>query len=63
MEVLERPPIKRHRLTAEQYQRMGEAGVLARETRVELIEGEVIDLAPIGSRHYAAVSRLTRLLV
>ena len=63
MEVLEEPQIKRHRLTAEQYQRMGEAGVLAREARVELIEGELIDMAPIGSHHYSAVSRLTRLLV
>jgi Uma2 family endonuclease len=60
---LEQPRIVRHKLTVEQYHRMGEAGVFEPGARVELIEGEVIDMAPIGSRHGAAVSRLTRLLV
>ena len=63
MEFLDAVQIKRHLLTVEQYHRMGEAGVLAPDARVELIEGNVIEMAPIGSRHYAAVSRLTRLLV
>ena len=63
MDVLEEPRIVRHRLTAEQYHRMGEAGVFAPKERVELIDGEVLDMAPIGTRHYATVSRLTRLLV
>ena len=60
-DILEQPPIKRHRLTAEQYHRMGEAGVFAPGARVELIEGEVIDMAPIGTKHWSAVSRLNRL--
>ncbi len=34
--------------TVDDYYRMGEAGVLAPNARVELIEGEVIDMAPIG---------------
>ena len=63
MEFLDAVQIKRHLLTVEQYHRMGEAGVLAPDARVELIEGNVIEMAPIGTRHYAAVSRLTRLLV
>jgi Uma2 family endonuclease len=49
---------RRHRLTIVDYHRMGEAGVLAHDARVELIEGEVIDMAPIGSRHAGTVSFL-----
>jgi Uma2 family endonuclease len=49
---------RRHRLTVADYHRMGEAGVFAHEARVELIEGEVIDMAPIGSRHAGTVSLL-----
>jgi Uma2 family endonuclease len=63
METLEQPRIQRHLLNVDQYHRMGEAGVFEAGARVELIEGEVIDMAPIGSRHWAAVTRLTRLLV
>ncbi len=63
MDVLEEPSIQRHRITAEQYHSMGAAGIFEPDARVELIEGEVIDMAPIGSRHWSAVNRLTRLLV
>ena len=45
MDVLDEPRITRHRLTVEQYHRIGEAGVLAPDARVELIEGEVIEVA------------------
>lgn len=63
MNVLDEPRITRHRLTVEQYHRMGEAGVFAPGARVELIDGEVIDMAPIGTRHWSVVNRLNRLLV
>lgn len=53
---------KSHRLTVDEYYRMAEAGLLAHDARVELIEGEVIDMAPIGSRHAGIVNRLNRLL-
>lgn len=53
--------LPRHRLTVEDYHRMGETGILRPEARVELIEGEIIDMAPIGSRHASAVARLTHL--
>jgi Uma2 family endonuclease len=39
---------------------MGEAGILAAGDRVELIEGELIDMAPIGSQHSGAVTGLNR---
>jgi len=53
---------RKHRLTVTDYHRMGEVGILARDARVELIEGEIIDISPIGSRHSAAVNRLVRIL-
>jgi Uma2 family endonuclease len=54
--------LRRHRLTVAQYHRMAEAGVLAPDARVELLEGEVVEMAPIGTRHAAAVKRLNQLL-
>ena len=54
--------MQRHRLTVAQYHRMAEAGVLAHDARVELVEGAIVDMAPIGSRHAAAVKRLNALL-
>jgi len=47
----------------EDFHRMGEAGVLAPEARVELIEGEIFDMAPIGSRHASIVNRLNQMFV
>jgi len=49
------------RFTVGEYYRMAEAGILGPEERVELIEGEIITMAAIGSRHSATVMRLTRL--
>ena len=53
----------RYKLTTEDYHRLAEVGVLAEDSRVELIEGELIEMAPIGGPHMAVVNRLTRLLV
>jgi Uma2 family endonuclease len=55
--------IRRHRLNVDEYYRMAEVGLLAPDARVELIDGEIIDMAPIGSRHAATVDRLTQILV
>ncbi len=52
---------KRHFNTTEYY-RMAEAGILLEDDRVELIEGEIIKMAPLGSRHAGCVSRLNTLL-
>jgi Uma2 family endonuclease len=48
-----------HRFTVEDYHRMGEAGILTEDDRVELIEGEIVDMSPIGRKHQACVDRLT----
>jgi len=50
-------------LTVDEYHRMGEAGILTEDDRVELIEGELVAMAPVGSEHIAATNALTRLLV
>ncbi|MBI2754429.1 MAG: Uma2 family endonuclease [Betaproteobacteria bacterium] len=59
--VLEYP--QRHAVNAQEYLRMGEAGVFAPEARLELIEGEIVEMAPIGSPHAGAVNVLNRLFV
>lgn len=51
------------RFDVEEYHRMAEAGVLRPTERVELIDGEVVRMASIGSRHAECVDRLNRLLV
>src|SRR5512144_1217283 len=53
----------RARLTVAQFQKMGEAGILPPDSRVELIDGEILEMAPIGPPHVHLVNRLTRLLV
>jgi Uma2 family endonuclease len=40
---------------------MGKAGILSEDDRVELIEGEIIQMPPIGSPHASGVKRVTRL--
>ncbi len=54
---------RRHRLSVEDYYRMAEVGILAPDARVELIDGEIIDMVPPGSSHAAVVDRLTKILV
>jgi Uma2 family endonuclease len=53
---------RRHRITVQEYHRMAEVGLLAPDARVELIEGEIIDMAPIGDSHRGTVILLDELL-
>src|SRR5205809_7089705 len=54
--------IKRRLLTLEEYERMIEVGVFNEDERIELIEGEIIEMAPIGFPHEMCVARLPKLL-
>lgn len=55
--------VARRMFTTDEYHRMGEAGILSEDDRVELIEGEIVRMSPIGSRHAACVDRITALFV
>lgn len=55
--------VTRKRFTADEYQRMGQAGILTEDDRVELIDGEIVTMTPIGTRHNASVNRGMRALV
>src|ERR1700688_4587855 len=57
------PWVTRRALTVADYHRMGEVGILTDDDRVELIEGELVAMAPIGSEHIATTNALNRLLV
>ena len=50
------------RFTVEEYHRMALAGIFSEDDRVELLDGAIIEMAPIGHRHAGCVSRLTDLL-
>lgn len=52
---------KHRAFTVEQYHRMAEAGILGEDDRVELIDGEIVEMTPIDSRHAACVNKLNEL--
>ena len=54
--------LKRYRFTRSDYHRMAQTGILSPDARVELIDGEIIEMNPIGRRHKASVDRLARRL-
>ena len=51
----------RRRFTIDDYHRMGEAGIFHEDDRVELLDGEIVEMSPIGTRHTGGVNRLTAL--
>lgn len=52
---------KTRRFTVAEYHRMGETGILDEDDRVELLDGEIVEMTPIGPRHASVVDRTTRL--
>ncbi|MGD8869045.1 MAG: Uma2 family endonuclease [Gemmatimonadales bacterium] len=54
--------IPTRRFTVEEYQRMAEAGILREDDRVELLDGRIVVMTPIGEPHAACVRRLNNLL-
>lgn len=51
-----------YRFSVEEYNKLGEAGIFHEDDRVELLDGEIIIMAPIGKHHAKAVRRLNRIL-
>jgi Uma2 family endonuclease len=54
--------LDKYSFTAEEFERMGEAGILRQDARLELIEGEIFEMSPVGSVHAACVKFLSSLL-
>jgi Uma2 family endonuclease len=54
---------QRYLINVEQYHKMGAAGVFREGARVELIEGELLAMPPMGVPHYWAVAALSRTLI
>jgi Uma2 family endonuclease len=55
--------VTRRRFTLDEYHRMVQAGILNEDDRVELIRGEIVQMAPIGRDHASCVARLNHLLL
>ena len=55
------PVLTEHRFSVKAYYRMAETGVLPPDARVELLNGRIIDMSPIGPAHGGTVKRLSRI--
>ncbi len=51
-----------HRFSADDYHRMEEAGILGADDRVELVDGEIVEAAPVGGEHGTATGRIAAAL-
>ena len=56
--MLAAPP---RRFTVDEYHRLAEVGVLHEDDRVELLNGVIVDMMPIGPFHGGSVNRLNRM--
>lgn len=54
--------VSRRLFTVAEYHRMGEVGIFQEDDRIELIEGEIVQMPAVGSPHVSAVMLLTQLL-
>ncbi|CAD5254280.1 MULTISPECIES: Uma2 family endonuclease [unclassified Imperialibacter] len=54
--------VEKRLINVEEYYKMAEVGILKTDDRVELINGEIYEMSPIGSKHAAIVNRLARQL-
>jgi len=55
-------PLTTRRFTVDEYHRMGWAGVFHEDDRVELLDGQIVEMSPIGPAHAGCVAALTGLL-
>jgi len=56
-------PIEWYRLSSDVFHAMIEKGFLGEDERVELIEGRLVTMSPIGSEHMGVVNQLAELLI
>lgn len=61
METLLEPEVRK--FSVDEYYRLAEAGILSPSERVELLNGQLIRMAPIGTRHRTIVDRLNEILI
>jgi len=54
-------PVAARRFTVDELERMVRAGILHEDDRVELLDGQIVEMSPINPPHAACVNRLTRL--
>ncbi len=54
--------VRKHLTGIQEWQKLGEANIFPPGSRLELIEGEILEMAPIGSNHAGHLKRLTHLL-
>lgn len=62
-EIAMAEPLPVHPLTVDDYHAMAEAGILTEDSRVELIDGQLIDKMTIGPRHLRVVNVLNKIAV
>lgn len=55
--------LQKRYFNVDQYYRMAEVGLLSPKDRVELIEGEIVEMSPIGCTHAGTVDRSSRFLI
>ena len=55
--------LRRRLFTIDEYERMAKTGILDEDERVELIEGEIVEMSPIDPPHSSVVARMTAVLV
>jgi len=56
------PAVKHYPISVQMYHYMADQGVFAPDERVELIDGEIIEMSPIGSRHARCVNFVVHFL-
>jgi Uma2 family endonuclease len=50
--------VETYRFSVEEFNKLGEAGIFDEDDRVELLDGEIIVMSPIGSQHAGTVMRM-----
>ena len=56
-----RAELPKRLFTVDEYYRMAEVGILDPDARLELLEGEIVEMSPVGMRHISCVNRINAL--